>query len=245
MRKPAFLLSTILVFVIVSQLFVACDRENDSKEKVIEVENVINIFDSNKLYDVATVKAFAVYSSEIKMHEISKCKYNNNGFKLTLPNSVSDNYLSIYSQVPNGVTISNDKVNQCSVMLAACDVDGKQIGNFFWFSSDYFNDSADKPVYTANHYYFDRNLTVKGNYIEGEFNMKYDCSFKKGWNVLFIKLEKKNGLPVVSLITTKPPDVIFQWNYLEGALLYPTNNIAVVNIYKQIIPILEFILESN
>jgi hypothetical protein len=219
MKKTAFLLLSVVVPLVVL-IFAACEKDSDGNLTVIEAKNVINIFDDNSLNDVVNVKALIVYRDfntfEVKMEEICSGKYENNGFKLTLSGSVSENYLmSTFSQFSAG-TVSDPNAKYGGSIITAYDNKGQQTGYFLYASSDYFNGSAEKPVYGTTYCYLDRNVTVKGSYVNEEFYIEYDCSFKKGWNIAYNKIEYTNGIDLVT--TTKPSGVAFQWLYIGGNL---------------------------
>ena len=241
-RNRLSLFGTVIALVLVLG---ACDKPGGSSgsssgtdngnASVIEAKDVVNLPGDNSISKIANVKALISYADlntfKVTMQEIATGAYENNGFKLTLPSSVSDNYLtnlmSTYANIPTDakdkITVSDAKAKYGSIIVVAYDNAGKQIGYFLCASSDYYDammGGLDNPVYSTNYAYTDKNVTVKGNAtIDDGFVMELDCFYKKGWNFIYQKIENKNGVTGASLVTsTKPSGVSFQWYYMGGSL---------------------------
>jgi len=175
--------------------FASCEKDKDSKKDdpsgggASNVINATNVINGNS--SIATVKAMADYDDYV----FASGKYGNNGFKLNLPATVSDEYLYYVSGEygGNNVTISDPEAKMTYTWIEAYDKDGEQIGEFF-----VVNANQDWGLYV----YVDRNVTVKGK----DSFTTYDCSFTKGWNIIYFVDNE-------SLTTTKQPSGTIYWYF--------------------------------
>jgi len=235
MKKSAFLLLSAFVFSAVF-FFTSCDKPPITGGNVIEAKDVTS-FPPENLEKIDKVKAFIFNQSEFTYQEVASCKFEKNGFTLTLPENVSENFLmSIASQVPPGIKMNPTDAKRSLILIAAIDRSGKQIGYLFFASDNLFKSPHAKLTYTTDFLYFDRNVTIKGNYSYESYNTKYDCSFKKGWNILYYRVKYDNETISIPLLSTsKPSGVNFQWFFLEGIPLDYKNVISPLKIHEQII----------
>jgi len=218
MKKSAFLVSTIVLIFII--LFVSCDKIDDAKRNVIYAEDVKPFSDSDNVDNIATVKAF-LYGSKEGIKEIASSKFDNNGFTLTLPNDIDEKYLINFPNIPDGLTISQPDAKQGNILILAFDNEGKQIGSFSYFTYQVNNNKEVNYFSSSSYAYFNKNVTIKGNYSFGDIDIKYNCSFKKGWNIGYTTIDNtKEGSRVTWLFTSKKPAKDkFIWYFEEGNIL--------------------------
>ena len=120
-------------------------------------------------------------------------KYENAGFKLTFPKTISDEYLQRLSEtVLEGVQISDTQAKIRSAYVEAHNNAEANIG-VFSFRSDNCG---------IGFLYADRNFTMKG--VSGFSGSEFDCSFKKGWNIVYFLYGGKKQT------TQKPKNEIFK-----------------------------------
>jgi len=142
---------------------------------------VINakVEDGNDYNDeIATVKAVMYNWDTEEEYSAASCKYANGGFKLTLPETVSAKYLHVIDEDFDDFegTISDPQAKMGFVSIEAYDDDKEYIGSFV-------HGDFDKSIW-VQYMYFDRDVTING--YDNEFDDEYNCSFKKGWNIMYI-----------------------------------------------------------
>jgi hypothetical protein len=156
---------------------------------------------------IATVKAVTDYF--LLEYIVATCKYENGGFKLILPETVKDNLGSITTWCGQNFegTISDKDTKRAMASIGAFDSSDKWIGTFGYEDGSNWVDFI----------YVDRDVTVKGKssatYGENIFNEEYDCTFKKGWNMMYVAAESFGSEYFYVNTTKKPSGVNFQWNY--------------------------------
>ena len=191
-----------IVFVI-ALIFIACKKNEDSGDKnkgslVIDAKNVLN---GNS--DIVTVTAELWNENANNFHIFATSEYKNDGFKLNLSADIPDECLySIDDELDFPTEIVSDTNTQVStIRLYAYNNEEECIGNF------YLSDELGKVKITF--IYADRNFTVKGTDTTFTYPKIYDCSFKKGWNILYSMERRKDYL----CTTQKPTEVSLRWYY--------------------------------
>jgi len=126
--------------------------------------------------------------------------YENNGFILDVFESLPNDWLhsAISEWFPPSV-INNPNANFNSIKIEACNSDSQYIGEFCHCDSGF--DSWCEYVYA------DRDFTAIGNV----GNVVYDCSIKKGWNIVYLVGKTDEFL----YTTHKPSDIKFEWHFYE------------------------------
>ena len=232
MKKSAFLLLSAFVFSAVF-FFTSCEKPPITGDNVIEAKDVKSLSQSG-LDNVDMVKAVIAFisSTGIEVKEIASCKFEKNGFTLTLPDNIPDNYLlSLDAYEYPGITINPKNAKQGSIEIVAYDKTENIIGAFNLASDNYFSGSSEASICGAGFSYCDRHFTIKGT-LE-KFPIKYNCSFKKGWNISYLKIDGKTGFFAT---TSKPSGVKFKWYFLEeGYLLAPKKDSCPLITHEQII----------
>jgi len=135
----------------------------------------------------------AIVKAKIGNYEIASVKYENGELELDesdFPATIPDNYLG---------HVFDTQAKTGTVQVGAYNSAGECIGEFFKYNRD-GHDNWQLRWY-AWYIYADRSFTKKGE--------SFDCSFKKGWNVIYIsEIEGK-------YTTQKPSDKDFIWYYRE------------------------------
>ena len=188
----------------VSTMFFSCEEEETKKPAVtnnfvIEATNVLG-----GSSDIATVRAL----EPISYDEIASAEYKNNGFKMTLPKTMASKYLrygaSDYFDAPLNL-VSDKNAKLATVELIAFNSTGDEFGEFYWEAETY------SYYVSAGYVYADRDFTVKGTDNSGSYEVKWDCTFKKGWNVLYWYEDSDSGDE--SYTTQKPSGVNLKWYF--------------------------------
>ena len=168
--------------LIVSILFVGCNKDDDdigSNTSVIEAKNIEGV--SSKVTTVV------VYGGDNELFGTGDFK--NGGFKIKLPKTPSRDLVSV-----EGWDYASDQNANVSdlyyIEIYGLDAKGDYVGHF---------ELKDDESYYVNYVYADRKFTLKGD--------RYDCSFKKGWNIVYLG----GG----TITTTKPSGVTFKWYWYE------------------------------
>lgn len=179
-----------------------------------ETSNVLSIVANNLINGndrIVTVKAVVDLYDSWDEEVIATGKYQNNGFRITLPPVIDNKYLYLFSEEfegENWIKISDPNAKVGGMWLSAYNNKDKEIGYFYLFglSTRYSVD--------AIYLYADRNFTVTGRYEYpcGEYE-EYNCSFKKGWNILYFVEENFNYNFTVT--TQKPTGVDIEWIFDE------------------------------
>jgi len=210
-----------IALLAISSVLVSCQDTDKSGSNVIEAKNVAN---SNA--DIATVKAVIYDEANEEGVTLASCKYENKGFKLKLPKTISNNYLRSIADAeeddfPEWISVSDKNAKLGYFELCAFDKTGDEIGHFYMereTTNAYQNGQA---VYM----YSDRNFTMKGKdeTIEEDegvsitCSQEYNCSLKKGYNIIYVTYDMKYNLPnmkVTILCTTqKPSETNWVWGF--------------------------------
>ena len=176
-------------------LFYGCKKDSEGGT-VLEI-NATNVINSSS--EIATVKA----KIEGYGYEVASAEYKNGGFKLKLSKTVSDEYLmkpqNLWNIPSNMVSDKNTLFGK--VHLDAYNNAGKEIGNFCQKDDNY---GIGVYIYWGVYWYVYANKSCT---IKGESNYAtWDCTFKKGWNIVYIYSD--------DLFTTnKPSGVNFKWYF--------------------------------
>ena len=173
---------------------VSCKKDpKEEKGFVIEAKNV-----ADGSSEIATVKGRVYIGEDEKT--IASAKYNNGGFKLTLPYSV------------DGITKDLTRL-----WIDGFDNSANDIG---FFSCSAFK--MNEYYYSLNYNYVIRDMhyTYEYEYVSDYdgFLVKstYDCNYTKGWNIDYTQQvsDEVNKIRTFTTTTNKPAGVNFTWNFL-------------------------------
>ena len=183
-----------------SRVVVENDPSNDTP-LVIKVDNVENGSD-----DIASVRVTMGYQSpDLEWHYLEfSAKFEDGGFELNLPATIPDEYLSPSSNIlsyEDNITLSDIHAKNTLAMITAHNGDDANIGGF-GFSSGKWN---------MGFTYADRSYTEKGFSNGG---LEYDCSYKKGWNIVYYHWDNKNS----KITTEKPKNEKFKCRFSDYSL---------------------------
>jgi len=240
------LLFVFVAVAAISLFFVACKDKETGGSNVIEAKNVLN-----SSAEIVNVEANAYYYSDegYILEKIASCKYEKNGFKLTLPKVLDAKYLFNFwddedIQYPD-ITISDKNAKTAEIEILALDNTGEKCGSFFMLRSDENEYKDGEVIYL----YADRNFTVKGKYevIEEDEEegityssiANFNCSFKKGWNILYTTYDISINLPEIVVkikaTTEKPSGINWVWSYGSwyGIEKTPKHNIKSIHNFKK------------
>ena len=204
-KQNLYLTVAVMAF---TMIFSSCEKKYKGTTGFIPayVINATNVEGGSSC--IATIKAIMYwYSGD---YEAASSEYKNGGFILNLPASVPDEYLRFINDEYFSEIISDKNAKVGSLSIFACDNDGYQIGNFAYRFS---NRSA---YYTAEYIYADRNFTIKGTINDRYYSTVFNCTFKRGWNIMYLIDEDNNEL----YTTQKPSDMNFKWYFYEYGPCY-------------------------
>jgi len=124
---------------------------------------------------------------------LDSVKYKNGGFKMSFPETVPDEYLR--TNITEGIPLSDSQAKWGRVTIEAYNSAGKYLGGFFLAGKDW----------SIEYMYSNRSFTEKGKIEDG---LEFDCSYKKGWNVIYTNYWKRT--------TQKPLNENFKWYLAEA-----------------------------
>ena len=137
---------------------------------------------------IATVKA--LFEND---NIVASAPYGNAAFKLTLPNDGSG---------------AAGEVNP--IMIYAYDSKGNETGLFICDTDDMSYSLSYVYVTKDMHYTYQEEYDVNGAHVTSI----YDCNYKKGWNIDYVKQESNGNNSTFTTTTQKPANVKFIWYYM-------------------------------
>ena len=226
---------------IVTMTFAACKKDDKPADiptpgpggsTVTTIPRDISATDVRKyplLGDPPAIAVVKAYLSAISFtggvgqlgHQIGEdIKYENNGFKVTLPESVPTDNLDDRLALIAEIFMTDATAKTGVFTLLAINDNGSIIG--------YFR-QAINPLqipttgfWVADYVYTDKDFDlVKDNVEIAGLNLyaNFNGSLKKGWNIVYIK---PLASPMI-MTTTKPSNATFNWYYTKDYLPDPTN----------------------
>lgn len=191
--------------VIFSTSFMACNKDDDDNKGNDGISGEPSIVEAKSIdgdcSGVATVKVVVELLLEDVV--IATGEFKNGGFKIQLPETIPGSDL-----MPVDDWFDIDLVSDESAKISWCepdhvygyDKDGDFVGDFAFINGVYI----DEGVYILR-IYADRDFTVKGN----DYYSYYDCTFKKGWNIVYFDEEEGTAT------TTKPSGKTLRWKFFR------------------------------
>jgi hypothetical protein len=226
MKKLMYLLAVLLPLG-----FVSCEEDdgnpNDGGSVVTEIvaTDVVNVPDGTY---IATVKAFPGNYYDMPK-TIAEAEFENNGFTLLLPETVSDEYLEQFPKdMPPSFNISDENAN----MFILSAIGGFNRNNNFIGEFD-LDGEIDNGYSSVDWMYADRDVIIKGeNHVDPAIADKYDWNLKKGWNVVY-RSQTDTGYLYTS---QKPSGINFQWTfyYYGEWLMSPQSPQKAPSIFQQL-----------
>jgi hypothetical protein len=232
MKKHVNYLMTALM--VIPLLFCGCHEEPTEKpieeepiEEPIAISNVIEAKDvRNSNSEIATVKAMRLSSlfDESDTIIIATGNYANDAFILELPETLADTLLKggIGAGFPASIVVSDYNAKSTQILLVAYDNTEQETGVFNWYGG-ISTTRAD-----AMYIYSDRKFTIKGKYTSSDntYTLEYDCSYEKGWNIVYKIAVTSNEKLVSTLVTTKKPtEYEIFWHFEKEAVWKKKKNI--------------------
>jgi len=167
--------------------------------------------------NIATVYAIIDGKDDDKI--LVSTEFQDDSFKLKLPRTVDDKYLWLFADHwlidlfdESWVSDKNAKITIARVNT--WDENKNDIG-FFYHHGTYIMNSHAQGFFL----YADKNFTVKGEKNDEEgIPFKYDCSFSKGWNFLYLYCDHGYYPSIINyhlLTTQKPSGGFWNWLYIE------------------------------
>ena len=174
---------------------------------VIEATNVMDAPN-----DMASVIAIS-YGVEVENQNeaaFASAKYENNGFMLNLPATVPSKFLLTwtYDYFSDEVVPSSDK----NAKIAYVHLYGRD-HNEEWIAQIIPVDDREWSI-VATYIYADRDFTAKGKVSS---KTEFDCSFKKGWNIMYYILKDDEESLEVIVTTQKPANAnLLKWICIDA-----------------------------
>jgi len=193
MKKYFFYLAVAVMTI----FFIACNKNN-------LINGSLEIIEGNATLSIKAIKVqngnSEIASAKIILqtfkptHDgdmiVYTATYKNGGFELNIPATIPEGYLSPASNIlifEDNILLSDTQAKTTSFSIGAHNSTETNIGGFS-FSSGKWN---------LGFVYADRSFTEKGISKGG---LEYDCSYKKGWNIVYWYWSEKN-----SIKTTQSP----------------------------------------
>jgi hypothetical protein len=193
------------------------DDQGDTDPKIV----ALHVYNGSS--NIVTAKALIDSYTTGDEVVVATCKYENNGFNLTLPKTISDEHLYEIGEFEyETITVSDPKAKVGGIWIEGYNAKDKYIGEFYYYGA------SSKYYASSGTLYSDRNFTLKGQFNEYGYIFEYNCSFKQGWNILYYVEERFGNKTTVT--TQKPADVNMNWMFEES----PYYQYAHVNFVKEI-----------
>ena len=194
------LISLILTLMVVVTTFVACKKESSDDYFVVDVQNVLG-----ETEGITTVKATITYNipatDEWETVTLSTAEFHDNGFIMQLPSTLQRKYLEKVN-LPNWIEVSDTNAKTSQNISFSANNSSETMGNFWLKGGDNYT------WIDARYIYADRDFTLKGNINIFEWN----CTFTKGWNIMYYVDSLNDHTFTSVLITTqKPADTPVSW----------------------------------
>ena len=207
MKKQIFNLAAALTAL--ALIVTACDKNNGgngNNNGTAFVINAANVENGNS--NIATVKALMY--NDIGSQVVALAEYKNGGFVLNLPANVPDEYLEpIYYDDELSGMISDKKAQIGNVYIYAYDINENQIGGFYYYPINYIeNVDCETEIM-----YADRYFTMNGTFTDYGDTIVYNCTFKRGWNIMYCIGYDYDDYYKVLVTTQKPSGINFKWYY--------------------------------
>ena len=215
-KKMKRVVLMIIPALICGVMFTNCDADKQEIEQEFDDDGLVLLSDKklviratrveNSSKDIVTVKAiFSPYNED---YEVASANYKNGGFELTLPATVPDEYLGPHYR-GGGTTVSDEQARTGAILqIFALDKARAVIGDFRLQS-----DGGGIILI-----YADRSYTMKGGYSSALVDFEFDCSFNKGWNILYSYWPNQRNLKQT---TQRPIAEKYHWNYGKYEMPYP------------------------
>ena len=204
-----------MIALTVIVLFSACKKDDDSSGANSPNPSVINAKNVVGNGEIVSVKALMKNYITGEKIVIATSKFEKNGFRMTLPTPPEACLNEAGAEF--GGFISDLKAKVGFLDVAAFNEKDKKEGAMYFLgiNASYYVD--------AYYVYSDRDFTIKGYYHYAE----YDCSFKKGWNLLYYV---ENSVSLKDYYTTqKPAEVTLEWvfnDYFDYSYVRFVNEVA-------------------
>ena len=117
--------------------------------------------------------------------------YANGGFTLTLPQTVSSQYLITLHELLESIDVSDRNARITVTVFSAYSSDNFQVGSFY----------LSRPWTATTFMYADRDVAITGLEGDGYLNVTYNLFLKKGWNIIY---ETESNMGRDYYLTTTP-----------------------------------------
>jgi hypothetical protein len=212
----------LLALGLTTAVFYSCSKEDEKEKEKPDTENqggkensdgtftitATNVIDGSS--KIATVKAEIMWETgdyDYGRDVIAQAQYQNNGFTLKLPATLSAKYLRLIAEdAPDGVAISDKTAKSTGLHdIMAYDKDKSNIGSLYF-------EGNNEGLHDVMWLYVDKNVTVKGEYRDEDERViyKYDMNLKKGWNAVYFTETKSHNFTITS---QKPAGVNYSWYF--------------------------------
>ena len=146
---------------------------------------------------------------------IATAPFTNGGFKMTLPKTIDERLLSSMSDVPPGITVSNQNLKAASIEEFVAFKNDLRVGEFWCVGFGFQGEVESRLNYT----FADRDCKISGSstetYWEYTYIDNYDIDLKKGWNIIYMTQIEEDNTYTFNL-TTQKPSFNYVWYFEDG-----------------------------
>jgi hypothetical protein len=215
MKRNFLMKAFVCLFTVAS--FCSCSKDDDEKNEneTSVIPNTFTVVVENGVNLNETIDSVKMEINPEKMYVITlvSTSYENGGFTLNLPESVSARYLDedFEYEKTHGVTVSNPNAKTGWVGLYAYK-SNSDIGGFFYETED--------GEWEGEIVYSDSDVSVTGSYTESEttytYKDTYNVYLKKGWNMIYSRgTDKGNNLHEYEETTRTPEGAKWKWYFFN------------------------------
>ena len=207
--KKLFIVFGSILFVS-ALTFTSCkkDKKDDGGSNVSVISANGNII-GDDTSEVDNVAALTLSDYDGNGYEAGTSNFKNESFKINLSATVPDKYLSFFDEddFDGDVKVNPKDAKGCSLGIIAYDSDGDEIGEFQQ------EDEKEYSWYYAEYIYANKDFTIKGTEKDEDYSYTYDCSFKKGWNIVYSYYKWDDYSEEGKVTTKKPSNMNLKWYY--------------------------------
>jgi hypothetical protein len=193
----------------------SCNKDDDDDavndtSRVIVNNTITAIVENGNSYNEEIDEVKVLFGLSSSSPVVTSSTYNNGGFTLNLPETVSETYLEPYGKLREGIKASNPDVKRQGAYIYAYK-SGRKLSYFHYGTFGTSGTSGWK----GNLIYVDGDVSLTGTATESSGSVqKWNMHLKKGWNVWYLKGSSLGNGKFLNEWTTKAP-ADAKWYYNE------------------------------
>ena len=221
----------IAICLAVTTTFSSCERNENGNGNGGNISSITATNVIGNTAEIASVN-ITLWSTDDEQDEqmvIAEAPFQNNGFRLELPESVPNNFLWLIAEdLEDGVTVSNINARGQTVWdIYALNADGNEIGSLSFTNFDRNSEEEPNVIIEALWFYVDRNVTITGEMREEWYDdwdgieyidiVNFNLNLRRGWNSAYVRATRTTAGNVVTYNVTftsqRPANANLSWRF--------------------------------